>query len=110
MQDCREFLIGTCFHCGATVLLSACEQMKLAELIVKANTFSYNLSITVKHLLTLEQLPTGEITKVLLLDVLEFHCEYNEMWLSPSQSLRNSIDSYHYKKQFPCSYDCRMII
>ena len=54
-----NFSISTCFHRGATVLLSACEQMKLAELIVKAHTFSYNVSITGKHL-TLEQLPTGD--------------------------------------------------
>ena len=49
-----DFSIGTCFHCGATVLLSACEQIKLAELIVKAHTCSYNMSITGKHLITLE--------------------------------------------------------
>ena len=44
--------------------------MKLAELIVKAQIVSYNVSIAGKHLTTLEQLPTGEIAKVLLLSVL----------------------------------------
>ena len=73
-----NFSIGTCSHCGTTVLLSACQQMKLAELIVKAHTFRYNLSITGKHLTNLAQLPTEEITEVGLLNAPEFDCEYNE--------------------------------
>jgi len=70
--------IGTCSQCSSTVLLSACEQLKSAEVIIKAHTFRYNLSVMGKQLTVLAQIPTEDITEVGLLSAQKFDCDYND--------------------------------
>ena len=68
-------LAGTCTKCASTVLAAACDKATTADLVIKAQTFTFYLSASDSQLVTVA---SGEdITEIMLLTAAEFNCDYN---------------------------------
>ena len=66
----------------STVLLTACDETKSADLVIKVQGVIYNLTIKDEELLTLAQVPNDQITEARWLASGKFDCEYNHNQIS----------------------------